>query len=291
MLLTILCMLVACDSANSGHHATTPTKTALSSTPTTQLTPQQASISAPKDLLTSGTLIVGTHLTAPPLEYTDTTTRQSAGFDIDLVTAIAQKMGLQVRIVPDSFDSLLPNLQASRYDVVISGVTINDARKQNVDFVPYLSAGASLLVSKGNPQNVQSLSDLCGKMVGVQLGTAAQSDAQFASQACQQSKKPAIHLIVQQDQSTILQLLSTRHVVALYQSSPVNDYEVNQYPGHFAVVSSAVPTSMLGIAVRKNDSAMIQPVQNAFNALQKNGTYHALIMKWGMTSGDLTTGQ
>lgn len=281
LLLTLLLTLVACGgSSNIG--PTTVTATA-------QPTPQKATIAPPKDLVTPGTLTIGADANYPPMEYIDVTTRQQTGFDIDLITAIAQKMGLQPKIVNNSFDSLINSLQSNRYDVVISGVTINNERKQKVDFVPYFSAGESILVRKGNPEHIKSLADLCGKSVGVQNGTVEQPALQFASQACQKSGKSVINITVLQDQSAVIQLLGTGRVVATYQDSPITDYYLKQHPAQFEVAGSVINAAALGIAVRKGDSEMQQVVQQAFNELKKNGTYHALITKWGLTSGEITS--
>src|SRR5947209_2943092 len=93
------------------------------------------------DLITPGVLTVGSDTTYPPQEYIDTTTRQAAGFDVDLISAIAKLMGLQATIVPTKFATIIDDLVAKRFDVVISPVPIPAERQTKVDFVPYLHAG------------------------------------------------------------------------------------------------------------------------------------------------------
>src|SRR6266704_764342 len=82
--LTVLSLLLAACGGSSGGGATTPKG---------------------PDLLTSGVLTVGSDTTYPPQEYIDNTTHQAAGFDIDLITAVAQQMGLKAKIVTISFDA------------------------------------------------------------------------------------------------------------------------------------------------------------------------------------------
>src|SRR3989440_7951341 len=90
------------------------------------------------DLKVPGVLTVGSDTTYPPQEYIDTTTNKAAGFDVDLITAIAKLMGLQTNIVPTKFDTIIDDLVARRFDVVISAVSITAERQKKVDFVPYL---------------------------------------------------------------------------------------------------------------------------------------------------------
>jgi len=250
--------------------------------------PATPTVAPPTDLITPGTLTVGSDTTYAPQEYIDTTTQQPAGFDIDLITAIAQRMGLTATIKSDKFDTIIDDLGNKRFDVVISAITINSDREKKVDFVPYFNAGESLLVAAGNPKNIKTLSDLCGQNVGVQDATVEQTDLQTASTACTKAGKPAIKLTVLQDQTAVIDLLATGRVVATYQDSPVTDYYNKQHPGMFTVAGSVVNAANEGIAVRKGDTSMLNAVQMAFTQLKTSGGYHSLIVKWGLTSGEIT---
>ena len=240
------------------------------------------------DLITPGTLTVGSDTTYPPQEYIDTTTGQPVGFDVDLITAIAQRMGLKAKVVTTGFDTIIDSLSARRFDVVISAITINDERKKKVDFVPYLKAGESLLVQKGNPKNLKSVDDLCGLNVGVQNGTVEHSDLTIADKACKTKGKPGINLTILQNQTDVVQLLVTGRVVATYQDSPLTVYYLKQHPGQFEVGGSVVNAIPEGIAIRKGDSVMLNAIQTAFNQLKADGSYHKLILKWGLTNEELT---
>lgn len=275
MLLVLALLLAACGSGGTTTGSGGSTPTANSQTPT---------VTPPNDLLTPGTLTVGSDTTYPPQEYIDTTTGKAAGFDIDLITAVAQRMGLKVNVVSTGFNTIIDSLSAKRFDVVISAMTINSDREKKVDFIPYFNAGESLLVQKGNPHNLKSVSDLCGLAVGVQNGTVEQTDLQTADANCKKAGKPSINMTVLQDQTAVVQLLATNRVVATYQDSPVTDYYIKQNPGQFEVGGSVVNAAPEGIAVRKGDTSMFNAVQTAFNSLKADGTYTNLINKWGLTS-------
>ncbi len=275
VLVVLALLLAACGGTTAG--GTTPT--ANPATPT---------VAAPTDLITSGTLTVGSDTTYPPFEYIDTPTGKAIGSDIDIITAIAQRMGLQANIVTDKFDTIFDDLAARRFDVVISAVTITTERQKKFDFVPYLNVGESLLVQAGNPLNIKSTADLCGKNVGVQNGTTEQIDLKTANDACVKAGKPAINVTTLQDQTAVIQLLVSHRVVATYQDSPLTDYYNKLNPGQFTVGGSVVNAGPEGIVVRKGDTSMFNAIQTAFNQLKASGTYHSIIVKWGMTSEEIS---
>ena len=264
-LLVLTLLLAACGST------TTTTTTTPGGTPT-------------PDLKVPGVLTVGSDTTYPPMESIDTATNKAVGFDVDLITAVAKNMGLQVNVVTTKFDTIIDDLNNKRFDVVISAVSVTPDRQKKVDFVPYFNAGESLLVQAGNPKNIKGLSDLCGQSVGVQTGTIEQADLQTASNACKTAGKPEIKMVVLQDQTAVIQLLANQRVVATYQDSPVTDYYNKQHPGQFAVGGSVINAGLEGIVIRKNDAPMFNAVKAAFDKLKADGTYKQLIDKWGLTN-------
>src|SRR3989440_8846641 len=142
LVLTIL--LAACGSNSSTGAVSTPN-------------PKTPTVTPPNDLITPGTLTVGSDTTYPPLEYIDTATNKATGFDVDLITAVAKNMGLQVNVVTTKFDTLIDDLSNKRFDVVISDLSVTPERQKKVAFVPYFNAGESLLVLAGNPKNITKL--------------------------------------------------------------------------------------------------------------------------------------
>ncbi len=272
-------LLAACSSGGTTTPSTGSNPTSNSATST---------ITTLTDLITPGILTIGSDTTYPPQEYLDSTTNQPVGFDIDLITAIAQHMGLKANIVTTKFDTIIDDLAAKHFDVVISAISITPDRQKKVDFVPYLNAGESLLVQKGNPKNIQSTDDLCGLAVGVQDGTIEQGVLQSSSDNCLEQDKPAININALQDQTAVIQLLTNNRVVATYQDLPVTDYYVKQNPDRYAVGGSVFAAGPEGIAVRKNDPSMFNAIQTALNQLKAAGTYKQLILKWGLTNEELS---
>ena len=270
-LATVLALLLSACGGGSSTGTTNPSAT---------IAPAKKDVNPPSDLLTSGTLLVGSDTTYAPMEYIDTQSGHAVGFDVDLVSAIAQHMGIKAVVKTTSFTTIFDDLSNKRFDIVASSVTINSDRQAKFQFVPYFSAGESLLVQKGNPQHLTSIADLCGKNVGVQTNTVEQTDLDTASKKCVSQGKGKINQTILSSQQEVVQLLANNRVVATYQDSPVTDYYNKLNPGQFEVGGSIVNAAPYGIMIRKGDTAMYNAVNAAFQAVRKDGTYDKLFQKW-----------
>src|SRR5690606_9182736 len=98
------------------------------------------------------------------------------GFDIDLANYIADELGVELKITDMKFDGLIGALQNDRVDLVLAGMSATDARKENVDFsTEYNHSGEMFVSQKGS--GLETLEDLEGLTVGVQLGTIQEEGA------------------------------------------------------------------------------------------------------------------
>lgn len=247
----------------------------------------KVSIAPPNNLMNAGVLSVGSELTYPPKEFTDTATGKATGFDIELITEMAKRMGLQTNIVSTRFDTIIDDLNNKRFDVVISGMHITPQREQKADFVEYARSGESLLVAKGNPEQLSTYDQLCGKKVGVQGGSLQQDRLNEASKKCTQAGKQPIQLTVLASQAEVVGLLVNKRVDATLQVSAISSYYLKQNPGTLDVGKTVMNTSVEGIAIRKGDTAMKTAVQKAFDEVKADGTYKKLLDKWGLDDESL----
>jgi len=238
-------------------------------------------------LLIPGVLTVASDTTNPPQEFIDPSTQQATGFDINLITTIAQRLGLKVQVLTTKIDQVMSDLENKRYDVAISAIPITPANQAAANLIPYFSAGSSLLVRNGNPAHIQGLADLCGRMVGVQSDTREQLDLQNASEICQQQGKLAISLTILKNQFDVMQLLKDRRVVATYQASATSDYFIKLNPGYFAVGGPIYKTGLEGIAINKDNTALYQAMQAALERMKTDTTYQHLVQKWGLVNEEI----
>lgn len=116
----------------------------------------------PAGIADDGTLTVGMEVAYPPFGYKDTDNVTPIGFDVDLATEMANRLGLKLVIVDAAFDSIIPSLASSRYEAGVSAFSITPERQKEVDFVTYFESGDSALVLTGNPKGLSLDTRLCG---------------------------------------------------------------------------------------------------------------------------------
>ena len=137
----------------------------------------------PQSVSADGKIVFGTDASYPPNEFTGPDGTTIEGMDVDLGTAVAQKLGLTAEFQNSAFPGIIPGIQGGKYELGMSSFSINDERLQTVDMVSYFSAGTSLGVKSGNPDGINP-DDLCGKAVGVQAGTVQVDDIAARNSKC-----------------------------------------------------------------------------------------------------------
>lgn len=133
-------------------------------------------------LIKDGQLLVGTDAPYPPFEIGTPEGGDFAGFDKDLMDAIAAKLGLTPTYQNSSFDTIFRDVASGQFDIVAAAATITPARSKVVDFSrPYYEAQQALVVAEGS--DITSTDDLSGEIVGVQQGTTGQAYAEDETDA------------------------------------------------------------------------------------------------------------
>jgi len=279
---TALLMLSACGSSDSS--SSTPTSTAAA-LPAVQVD-QAAAALLPAKYKTAGVLKAATDGTYPPNEFTAEDGKTLQGFDIDLANALGAKLGVKVEIGNTKFDSILTGISGGRYDWALSSMTDNKKRQDTVDFVDYFNAGTSILVKKGNPENISKLEDLCGKNVALESGTVQVKVAEGAK--CPPGQMVNVTQLPD-DAAARLQVTTGRAVADL------NDFPVAAYSAKtqndgkaFEVVGDQYESAPYGVACAKGTQLDVA-VQAALKSLIADGTYDAILKKWDISKGSLTT--
>ena len=126
----------------------------------------------------SEVITIATDATFPPFEMVDEATKELVGFDIELMEAVAVQAGIQYEFINLPFDPMLAGLSECQYDMGIAAITITDERKAEFLFSdPYIDAGQIITVKAGNSA-ITGKADLNGKIIGAQLGTTGEIEAQ-----------------------------------------------------------------------------------------------------------------
>ncbi|MEU6621097.1 ABC transporter substrate-binding protein [Streptomyces litmocidini] len=242
----------------------------------------------PADIQKAGVIKVGTDASYAPMEFTDG--GKIVGVDPDLGAALSKQLGVKLEFVSGTFDGLITSIYSGRQQLIMSSMTDNKKRQEGlddngkkigkgIDFVDYFSSGVSLLVKKGNPQNVNSLDDLCGKTVAVQRGTIYEDT--FKAQATKCGDKKLTIQAFDTDAEAQTRVKAGGAVADL------NDYPVASYiaktsggGNDFEVTGNQSDVGLFGIGVSKDNTQLRDAVKEALDAIIKDGSYAEVLKKW-----------
>ena len=126
-----------------------------------------------KSIQKAGELVIATSPDFPPFEELKSD-GSVQGIEIDVCNMICEKLGVKLKIEQVDFESVLPGVQAGKYNMGVSGISVTEKRQKNVLFTdPYCLAAQAIVVTEDSP--ISSKADLSGKSVSVQTGTTAES--------------------------------------------------------------------------------------------------------------------
>ena len=290
--LALASMTVACGAGGDGSGGTNtsapaaPGSTSASSEIGTVSKDDKLAALVPAEIASDGKIVVGQDQSYAPNEFVDN--GKAVGFDVDLGTAIGQKLGLQMEFQNADFSGIIAGLAAGKYELAMSSFSINAERLQTVDMVSYYKAGTSLGVLKGNPDKI-SVDDLCGKTVAVQKGTVQVDDLTARSTKCTTDGKPAISMTQLTAQTDVNLALTAKRAQAMLADSPVVDYAVKQTNGALETVGQPYDDAPYGIPLKKGQGTYNQAIQGAVQALIDDGTFKKILDKWGLNPVGMIT--
>lgn len=240
----------------------------------------------PQKLKDSGTITLGTNPEYAPIDMLGADGNTPEGVDIDLMNAVGQKLGLTVKWQSGSFDSLIGGVQGGKYDAAASAFTIREDRMKTVNMVSYFSAGVRWAVKSGNPNKFDSTNP-CGKKVAVAKGTYEEQDL-LPEMNKEQCASSPIDIQIFNSQPEAGNAVATGRVDATVADSPVTDYYVKQSNGQLETNGEMTDAAPYGIVVPKDQTELAQVIADALSALKKDGTYDAILKKWGVESGGVS---
>lgn len=239
--LTMLLALAACGSGNSDTNT--------------------ASGSAEKTTVT-----VATSPDFPPFESLDGS--EVVGIEVDILQAITGKLGLEMQLEQMDFESVIPGVQAGKFDIGMSGITITADRQKNCDFTqPYFLASQAIVVTPDS--DITCKADLEGKTISVQTGTTAE-------EYCMENGYEVLAFAANNDAAAAL----TSGKAAVW----VVDNEVGvalAAQQGLVVLDEAMTSEPYAFAFAK-DSALTAQFDEALGELLADGTVAAIFEKYGV---------
>lgn len=216
----------------------------------------------------SDTIRVITDPTLPPMEFMQS--GQRAGFDVELVEALAKEMGKKVEWTDSDYQGLVPAIVSGRADAAVSAIYITDARKQLVDFTdPYLVGGQVVLTKKDGA--IKTLKDLDGRNVSVQMGT--------DSTKYLQRRFPHVKFVEAEKGEVMLDLVNTGRTDAAITGRPAAGLYAHNHP-NFTVLPEQITTREYGIAVSKKQPELTKEMNAALARIRSDGGYQKIADKW-----------
>ncbi|MEZ9593242.1 basic amino acid ABC transporter substrate-binding protein [Shewanella sp. 10N.261.52.F9] len=215
-------------------------------------------------------LVVGTNASFPPFEYVGGVSGDEIkGFDIDLARQIAKDAGKTLKVENMNFDSLIVALNAGKIDFIASGMTITAERQANVDFsTPYYEATQMVLVNKNN-NSINSIDDLKGKHIAVQLGSTGDIMAKTFSK-----KVTAFNTGFE----AVMELKNNKVDLVLFDSEPATSF-LNKNP-QLKMVELDFEPEFYGLAVPKDKAELLTSINSTLESMKNNGEYDALVTKY-----------
>ena len=225
-------------------------------------------------LIEDGKLTVVAELGFAPFEYMDEKTGEPVGFDVDVINAVAEKMGLAASYLPNQkFDTLVPIIkQGGKADVSIAAITITDERLESVDFSePYLDSNQAIVVAKGSSETEETLND-ASKQVVCQGGTTG-------DEWIGENLPDAVRVPVD-DVTAALTGVQTGLYQAMVVDLPVASYMLAQSFSDLQIVKEIPTGEQYGIAVSKDNPELTQAVNKALEDMKSDGTMKEIETKW-----------
>ncbi|WP_048198587.1 basic amino acid ABC transporter substrate-binding protein [Methanocella arvoryzae] len=248
---------------------TTPT-----ATPAADVTPTPAANVTQNLTMTPGVLSVATEAHYPPFENINTTTGEFYGFDIDLMNEIGKELGLEVKYTDHAFDTIIPAVQAGKFDCAISAFTIRPDRQQSIDFTDwyYESAGQAIVTKPGS--SIKNASDLVGKIVGAQAGTVG-FDATKAIEGMPEENVKSYATM-----NEAFMALKKGEVEAVVGDYPVCEPYYRDTPGDYALAGPLSETEYFGIVVNKQNKQLTAAINEALANIKADGRYQTIYDRW-----------
>lgn len=254
--------------------------TATNSAPTSPSAPA-ASPAPTQDLLAQikqkGVLTIGTSNDVP-FAFMEANTSNLKGIDAEFIQTMAKNLGVKVEVYVTDFSTLIPALQAKKFDMIVDAMYITDKRKELINFTdPWYKEGEAIVVRK-DEKNIKSADDLKGLVVGGQTGTV------FLDWV---KSLPTKEVKIYDSQATALLDLNNKKIDAVVTDSATAAYTILHDPSlNLQLVSPYTPHfgGIIGAGVRKEDTSLLNEINNQLKQLKQQGQDLTILSKYGLAA-------
>jgi len=231
----------------------------------------------------NGKLILGLDDTFAPMGFRDDADN-IVGFDIDLATAVCEKLGVELVCQPIEWDAKEQELSTKNIDCIWNGFSLTPERKENLTMSDtYMLNNISLVVTKDS--TIKTMADMAGKNLALQSGSSAEETLNNADNVDFKASLAQVNPF--SDYITALMDLETGNSDAVLMDSVVANYMITDVGKDFVVLDETLLADEYSIGFRKGDVALCTAVEKALSELKADGTVEEISTKW--FGSDITT--
>lgn len=271
-LMLALCMVFAL--AACGEAASDPSEAPESEAPASEAPASEAPASEEPaadgefTTIVEGKLTMSTNAQFPPYEMT-TDDGGFEGIDVEIATAIAEKLGLELDILDMDFDSALLAVQQGKSDIVMAGVTVNEDRLLVMDFTDSYATGVQVVIVKeGSDVTIDNMGE---GLIGTQRGTTGNI-------YCTDDYGEE-HVVAYDDGFTAVQALMNGQVdCVVIDNAPAQEFVKNN--AGLTILDTEYAVEDYAIGLNKGNTALLDAINSALAELIADGTVQSIIDKY-----------
>lgn len=238
----------------------------------------------PADIKTAGKMISVNNGSFPPYEIVTGT--ELTGASADLTDALGQLLGVKIEhATVGGLPALLAGVNSGRYQFAFGPVGDYKDREAANDFVDWVQEYVVFAALKGNPKGITSLDTACGQRISVMAGGSAERVIKVQSDKCKADGKEPVEVQSYTDQPASILAVRSKRADAFFSSQAPLTYFVSQANGQLELTGVGQKNGFEDIfqgAVVPKGSPLGPLFVDAFKVLMDNGTYGAIMKKWGL---------
>ena len=234
----------------------------------------------------TGKFTIANTLEYAPFEFIDEAGAQ-VGVNIELADAMAKLMGAELEVVRMPFPSMIPGLASDRFRVAWETFSATEERLATVDFVMLLKSGLVVSTTPDKKDSFTGDTPLCGKTIGVIGGTVSDFLIDKKVAECAEKGLGVLDKKVFIKGKDVIQAALSDRIDGKMDDATASGYFEITSGGQMVVLPGLYDEAPLGVAVAKGDTATAQMLEAGLNALIANGTYKAVMDKYGLGSASI----
>ena len=227
------------------------------------------------DIQKRGVLRVGMEAGYAPFESIEDS-GEFVGFDVDIAKSFADSLGVLVEFVDTPLDDLFPDLNAGKYDIIISGMTVISERKTQVDFcTPYFAGGQAMLVAKNKAGQIKSFRDINQPNIHI-----VSKHGTYAADILQAFFRNAKLTLPDTVEDQVLQIVLDGKADVMVYDMPYLALAYAKHKDKLVFIDDPFTYEPFGAAVKKGNTSLRDAMNVHLEKIKANGDYERIFSEW-----------